>query len=419
MGEQSEENAFLKRFLWYDPKVNNSENVLYRDLFQEQGFLVQPFIEVEDAAQFLQQRAVEEKWLCLSCGSSGEQFVSRVEHLEQVGGVLVFTSAADVPKHMAWAGRHSKVRKVTAWVNNLFELTDEIALNIAIARVPRARDKTRLEAQWRELAPEVKEACEAPAVDPTDDRFQCAVLPYGTAVQRSESYFMYCTASNTSNLLPEHVKVIRHCRKDLEEEGCKQSCLTTTALLRAYTEDLHPVKYPDMKRALYQDVNAALRDDEDAGLSKHGAFVRAVRCAMKRRCKAGDNFNTGVVYRQMSLGPDVRAMYVPGFKFLWPGFVSTGKSLAGTAGFKGNALFVIEVSKQVGVTYAIDVSDISCFKDEEEVVFYPYSGFEVIACDKDVAEPDMFTITLRPYDTLLIDREHGETNPGDIPFDEL
>lgn len=291
-----------KRFLWFDPKVHNSENASYQRMFTGLGFALHPFTDMSMAVDFLHKQPAGEKWLALSCGSSGEQFVGRIEALESVGAILIFTGVCDVPRHSEWAKLHPKICGVKAWVEDVLQLADELTKHVMLAKVVGRRERSRALALWSGLPPSMKDACLAPVTDQQDSRMSCTILPYGVKVERSDEYFRWCTASTTSTLQDDHLKVLKQCYQDLaRDKTVSHRCLVSAALMRAYTDDIGE-RYPDMMRALYQDVNKALRDDDAATLSEHGAFIRLLRCAMKKQCRdLGMNYCEGCVYRQMTI----------------------------------------------------------------------------------------------------------------------
>jgi len=102
------------------------------------------------------------------------------------------------------------------------------------------------------------------------------------------------------------------------------------------------------------------------------------------------------VYRGLQLDSEAVKEYKEGSHFLWPNFSSTSKSKSMAEKF-GNYLFEIEISYN-GVTYFGDISKYSLFPDEQEVLFYPYSGFSV----KKIS-PDGRVIFLETCDTRNIE----------------
>lgn len=413
--------AMAKCLLWFDPKVHNSENTNYQRTLSDLGFSLHTFVDMHAAVDFLQQQPINQQLLVLTCGSAGEEFVCLIEALDSVGAILIFTSRCDVLRHNAWATVHPKICGVRAWVEDVLELADDLAKHIMLAKVVGQRERTRALALWSSLLPSKKDVCDAPAIDQEETRLSCTIVPYGAKVERSDKYFQWCSATNTQKLQATHVRVIKQCYQDLASDQTKSHpCLVSAALMRSYTDDIGQ-RYPDMARALYEDVNKALRDDDAAALSAHGAYIRILRSTMKRLCKdLGMTYRSGCVYRQMTVATEVLYAYQPGFKFLWPGFVSTSKSTDGCSRFGGNVLFVIDVSQAHGITYALDLSGVSVFDDEQEVLFYPYSGFEVMERSVDHDEFCEWTVVkLRPYDTVEIDQFHGESCAGEIPLEEF
>jgi len=87
--------------------------------------------------------------------------------------------------------------------------------------------------------------------------------------------------------------------------------------------------------------------------------------------------HSGTVYRGTQLAPDQLARYEPGTVVREAGFTST--TMDPTRGFRGNVRFVIE---SVG---GRDVSSVSQFPQQAEVLFDRGAAFEVLAQDVDPA----------------------------------
>merc|ERR1712070_857048 len=108
-----------------------------------------------------------------------------------------------------------------------------------------------------------------------------------------------------------------------------------------------------------------------------------------------------------------------GFRFLWPGFVSTSRRSDldhfGTKSENDDISVNVVISlKGRGTTFAVDVSKLSKF-DEEEVLIYPYSGFEVMRVEH---EAGSMTLHLRTVGTGLIqpDMKNNDCPTGSFPI---
>lgn len=111
-----------------------------------------------------------------------------------------------------------------------------------------------------------------------------------------------------------------------------------------------------------------------------------------------------------------------GNKFLNPAFMSFSKkkAVAFEGVFQGNVQITLMVDESEGTTYALDVREYSIIPEEEEILFYPYSGFEVMSHEM---EGTILKVTLRPFDTLLIEPDQPNKAPkleiGKIPSDQV
>lgn len=216
---------------------------------------------------------------------------------------------------------------------------------------------------------------------PRQSRFQASIPPVrgGVSKGRSKNYVKHCGKGSRKNSGWDHdKKVVRQCGPGFD------------AFITAYCGN-----------ALYKSVNEALSNDDEEGLRQHGQYIHGLRVAMLRRIRRGKNVRSGVVYRWMNLDPDKIAKYTVGFKFLWPNFVSTSRK---SDVWTGNVRFEIDLNGR-GTTYAIDVSDLSPYKHEAEVLLYPFSGFEVKSTR--VANNIQY-IRLMTCDTLHIDSFFGQ-----------
>eukprot|EP01088_Endostelium_zonatum_P022010 TRINITY_DN906_c0_g1_i1.p1 TRINITY_DN906_c0_g1~~TRINITY_DN906_c0_g1_i1.p1 ORF type:complete len:337 (-),score=26.47 TRINITY_DN906_c0_g1_i1:35-1045(-) len=130
-------------------------------------------------------------------------------------------------------------------------------------------------------------------------------------------------------------------------------------------------------------------------------YIDRLKNAIKEEGYNNNAMYRGVVFRCMSMPNHDTSFYQHGRKFLWSTFSSTSKFEDTAQKFRrhDSVLFVIDCDGQ-GLTYNVDLSTISCYS-EQEVLLYPYSGFEVRRVEKD-------RIVLRTYDTVLIDPKFGQ-----------
>lgn len=210
-------------------------------------------------------------------------------------------------------------------------------------------------------------------------------MPISAPSNRPENWVAYCGES-APDMTEQCKEMVRECL--VAGGGSPSPDEVVSAVIRAYT----------MESFLYREANQALLHDSTVELRKYGGFVRALRCAILSRVRAGYNVTSGHVWRAMQL--DDNSMYQPGQKFLWPNFVSTSKNEEDA--FAGNTMFCINLDGE-GLTYAIDIEEFSVFPEEKEVLLYPYSGYEVIS--REERDEGQTLVTMRTYDTCLLDRD--------------
>lgn len=152
------------------------------------------------------------------------------------------------------------------------------------------------------------------------------------------------------------------------------------ALLNAYTQE--------KPKAVYKDINKALRTDED--LDKHGGFIFLLKQALKNKGKEVGWYK-GQVRRDMYVDAKTLAEFQalaarPGSEFLWAGFVSTTTVPPGTTAtntFRGNIRFEINLNEDANVpvwdqTRAVNIRKWSDYPDEDEILLMPYSALRVV-----------------------------------------
>ncbi|CAF3658342.1 unnamed protein product [Rotaria sp. Silwood1] len=152
----------------------------------------------------------------------------------------------------------------------------------------------------------------------------------------------------------------------------------------------------------YNTINTALLNDDYQVLKNNVRFINSLRMAIKN-----NNENEPVkVYRGLSLDPEhVKHEYKVGLKFLWPTFTCTSRNRDVAHDF-GNYIFEINASKN-DWTYRSDISKYSIYPEEQEVLFYPYSGYVV----KDIIY-DAKIIQLKCIDTLKVESRSNRRIPS-------
>jgi hypothetical protein len=144
---------------------------------------------------------------------------------------------------------------------------------------------------------------------------------------------------------------------------------------------------------LYKKINEALLSDDYDILKENQIYINNLRQAIKESLLE----ESIKVYRNLKLDPAyVRSEYKENQMFLWPTFSSTSRN-KDKASIFGNYTFQIDALVN-DFTYRTDISRYSEYPEEQEVLFYPYSGFRV----KQIL-PDARIIQLECVDTLEIE----------------
>ncbi|CAF1356559.1 unnamed protein product, partial [Rotaria sordida] len=110
--------------------------------------------------------------------------------------------------------------------------------------------------------------------------------------------------------------------------------------------------------------------------------------------------------RGLSIDPEhVKQEYKVGLRFLWPTFTCTSRNRDVAYRF-GDYIFEIDASKH-NWTYRSDISKYSIYPKEQEVLFYPYSGYIVqnIIYDAKI-------IQLKCIDTLQVESSSEKCIPS-------
>lgn len=142
----------------------------------------------------------------------------------------------------------------------------------------------------------------------------------------------------------------------------------------------------------YKEINRSLLNDDLYTLQKHANYINELRRAIKENL----SWETMKVYRGLQLESSEIHQLKTGMAFLWPTFSSTSRIRSIAQGF-GNYLFEIDTSPNDGI-YRADIRSYSPYS-EEEVLFYPYSGFQVKNIFKDAR-----VIQLQCIDTNRVEK---------------
>jgi hypothetical protein len=154
----------------------------------------------------------------------------------------------------------------------------------------------------------------------------------------------------------------------------------------------------------YRLINAALLNDDYHVLKQHVYFINNLRRAIQKHNVEGSL----TVYRGLNIpSKHVKQEYKIGSQFLWPTFSCTSKNKEKAQGF-GEYMFEIKTTEN-DWTYRADISKYSMYAEEEEVLFYPYSGFVV-----ENIIPDAKVIKLRCVDTLTIEETARKRIPEQV-----
>ena len=154
----------------------------------------------------------------------------------------------------------------------------------------------------------------------------------------------------------------------------------------------------------YHLINTALLRDDYELLKENVQFINSLRQAIRN-----NNQKQSIkVYRGLTISTEhVKEEYKVGLQFLWPTFTCTSKNRDIAHGF-GNYVFEIDASED-DWTYRTDISKYSIFPEEEEVLFYPYSGFVVTNIIHDAK-----VIQLKCLDTKQVEENSDKNIPETV-----
>ncbi|CAF2814998.1 unnamed protein product [Rotaria sp. Silwood2] len=135
---------------------------------------------------------------------------------------------------------------------------------------------------------------------------------------------------------------------------------------------------------LYRLVNITLRENDLSKLHNLGAF-----CWLLFHCDCSSTFSNlgyaGKLYRGAQLDKDTIESYklAIGLVKTWDAFSSTSKNRKKAETF-GNTLFIISLAKSTKYRYSgMDISSLSCYQDEEEVLIRASRNFLVDTVEQD------------------------------------
>ncbi|UJR34644.1 hypothetical protein I4U23_027421 [Adineta vaga] len=148
----------------------------------------------------------------------------------------------------------------------------------------------------------------------------------------------------------------------------------------------------------YEEINRALLNDDLQTLQKHANYINELRQAIKENL----SYESIKVYRGLKLESNEMNQLKVGMAFLWPTFSSTSRN-KNIAQVFGSYMFEIDGSPNDG-TYRTDIRNYSAYP-EEEVLFYPYSGF----CEKNTFK-DARVIQLQCMDTMIVEKFANSSN---------
>ncbi|CAF3616462.1 unnamed protein product [Rotaria sp. Silwood1] len=181
---------------------------------------------------------------------------------------------------------------------------------------------------------------------------------------------------------------------------CYRQIITTNIICDPEKEVFS--KWSDEDGGCYNTINAALLNDDYQVLKNHVQFINSLRMAIKNN-NENESFK---VYRGLPLDPEhVKKEYKVGLQFLWPTFTSTSRNRDVAHRF-GDYTFEIDASKN-DWTYRSDISRYSIYPEEEEVLFYPYSGYVVQNIIHDAK-----IIQLKCIDTLEVESSSDRLIPS-------
>lgn len=154
----------------------------------------------------------------------------------------------------------------------------------------------------------------------------------------------------------------------------------------------------------YHIINTSLLNDDHEILKSNVKFINSLRMAIRNNIQK----DSMKVYRGLTIASDhVKQEYKAGLQFLWPTFTCTSRNRDVAHGF-GNYVFEIEALEN-DMAFRTDISKYSDYPEEQEVLFYPYTGFVV----KNII-PDAKIIQLKCVDTLKVESDAEKIIPKSV-----
>ena len=142
---------------------------------------------------------------------------------------------------------------------------------------------------------------------------------------------------------------------------------------------------------LFRVLNTALRENDYSKVNTLGPLSFLIR----------NYFHTyrgfiGTVYRGVNLSSTEIQMYrkAVSFWYTWPSYTSTSKNRS-MADFRGNTLFIIDIVEMTFTTpRAFDISELSYFPSEEEVLLAAGTSFQVISVELDLRQKYIINVKI-------------------------
>jgi hypothetical protein len=169
---------------------------------------------------------------------------------------------------------------------------------------------------------------------------------------------------------PRVIKKFKAEYEQNKEDGDESFVALSKALVYLYTVDSW----------VYRKMNEALRNDLAPVLKRMAPYIRGLIAAYKPLKQFA---YSGVVYRRMKLSEEQVAAYesaVNEYPCLWSGFTSTTSKFHLEDLF-GPILFKIDIPESLDC-FAIDISPLSEFPQETEVLLPPYAALAVTSVDR-------------------------------------
>jgi hypothetical protein len=188
----------------------------------------------------------------------------------------------------------------------------------------------------------------------------------------------------------------RPCYLDIIKMSVNYQSIDTSNIFHQWTLEGHA--------SIYKKINDALLSDDYDILKVNMIYINNLRHAIKENLQE----KPIKVYRNLKLDPTyVRNEYKENQMFLWPTFSSTSSNKDIASRF-GNYTFEINALLN-DFTYRADVSKYSQYPYEQEILFYPYSGFRVKGIFSDAR-----IIQLECVDTLEVESYSKELIPEQV-----